>query len=361
MTPTVAIALSGGIDSLVSAALLKEQGYRVIGLHFLHGYENGDLHGGDPRDAQAFAAMAARARRKLDPLADQLDIPVHLVDLRQPFQERVVDYFIRTYQNGCTPNPCLVCNPSIKFDLLVQKARALGAERLATGHYARIVEAPDGRRRLMRGIDTAKDQSYFLARLTQPQLAGALLPLGAVTKEQTRRIAGRKALIPSSALESQDVCFITNGDYHEFIRRQPGFESVPGPIEDLQGRTVGRHSGLHRYTIGQRRGINCPAAHPYYVIRLEPQRNCVVVGTRQDLAATRCRVTDINWIDVPPRRPFVSAVQVRYRHKAVPALVTPFADNTAQVDFHAPESALTPGQGAVFYLKDEVLGGGWIA
>ena len=360
MTLTVAIALSGGIDSLVAAALLKEQGHRVMGLHFIHGYESGEPCSGSADDKHDFDVLAQHARHKLDLLADQLDIPIYIIDLRGPFKQLVVDYFVRTYRAGCTPNPCLVCNPAIKFNRLLEEARRLGADRLATGHYARIVTGSNGSLHLCRGVDDAKDQSYFLARLDQAQLAAALLPLGDLTKGETRRIAARKELVPSSALESQDVCFITKGSYSDFIWRQPGFKSSPGPIEDLHGRTLGRHSGLHRFTVGQRRGINCPAAHPYYVIRLEPQRNCVVVGRRRDLVATSCSVTDINWIGARPVRPFAALVQVRYRHKAVSALITPLEDNTAGVEFDSPESALTPGQGAVFYLEDEVLGGGWI-
>jgi tRNA-specific 2-thiouridylase len=200
-----------------------------------------------------------------------------------------------------------------------------------------------------------------LARLGQNHLATALLPLGALTKEQTRRIAHHKGLIPTSSQESQDICFIKGGTYGDFISRQSGFKHQVGPIEDIHGQVLGQHHGLHRFTIGQRRGINCPAAHPYYVIRIEPQRNCVVVGTKEHLCADVCKVHHINWIGTAPANAFHASVQVRYRHRAVPATVTPLDETTARVTFNQAESALTPGQGAVFYQKDEVLGGGWIA
>lgn len=352
-----AIAMSGGIDSLVAAAILKEEGRSLIALHFLNGYESGGTPGNLPG---ASATRVDHARRTLQPLADQLDIPLYVIDLRTEFQKHVVDYFVTTYGLGKTPNPCLVCNPSIKFDILVEKARALGADRMATGHYARIDMAGGGRMRLLRGVDQQKEQSYFLSRLTQRQLALALLPLGGMTKEQTRRFARQRGLVPATTEESQDVCFIKTGTYGEFLSQQPQFVPRAGMIEDLQGRVIGRHKGLHGFTIGQRRGINCPAAEPYYVVRLEPQRNCLVVGGKKDLLTPTCRVHQINWIAPPPQRPIPVMTRVRYRHKAVASLLTPLGEECAEILFENPEAAVTPGQGAVFYADDEVLGGGWI-
>lgn len=361
MQSCTAIALSGGIDSLVAAALLKEQGRHLIGLHFLHGFETGRSEqrkeaGDDP----VFAAIERHARRTMQTLAEQLDIPVKVIDLRAEFKSRVVDYFVRTYSRGKTPNPCMVCNPAIKFDILFQKARALGAGEMASGHYARIKPGPNGRLRLLRGIDGRKDQSYFLSRLSQAQLACAVLPLGELTKEQTRRIARRKGLVPATTQESQDICFIKDGSYADFLMHQSGFAPAPGPIEDMQGKTVGRHRGLHHYTVGQRRGINCPAAEPYYVVRLDPDRNCLCVGTKKDLLAKSCRISHINWIDGAPEHPVPVMTRVRYRHKAVAATLIPTGAAEAEIRFDVPESAVTPGQGAVFYREDDVLGGGWI-
>jgi tRNA-specific 2-thiouridylase len=360
MTIVTAIALSGGIDSLVSAALLKEQGHRVMGIHFLNGYEARDSRALDEAFDPESAAFRAYAQRTVEPLADQLDIPIHIVDLKDQFQRKVVNYFVQAYASGKTPNPCLVCNPSIKFDILFQHARSLGAQRLATGHYARIKPRDDGRLNLLRGVDSHKDQSYFLARLTQVQLSRAVLPLGDHTKAQTRNLARDLGLVPTSSGESQDVCFIKNGRYGNFIVRQPGFTATPGPIEDIHGCRIGQHLGLHRFTVGQRRGINCPAAAPYYVVRLEPERNCLVVGGKQDLLSPDCQVEGIHWIAHPPREPIRVQTRVRYRHRAVPSLLSPVGHGVADIQFDTPQSAVTPGQGAVFYDGDVVLGAGWI-
>lgn len=342
--------MSGGIDSLVAAALLKEQGKRIIGVHFLNGYET----------IENAADAMAHARRTMQPLAEQLDISIHIIDLCAEFKRLVVDYFIHTYRSGKTPNPCLVCNPSIKFDILMNEAKKWGATCLATGHYARIAQRKDGRYRLLRGQDPHKDQSYFLARLTQVHLASALFPLGDLTKTQTRRIAHRKGLEPITIEESQDVCFIRNSNYGDFLAAQPGFPQGEGPIEAIDGRVIGKHRGLHRYTVGQRRGLNCPSTEPYYVVRLDPARNRLVVGRKSDLLTNACRVEHINWIDTPPEGPISVTTRIRYRHKAVPTKVHPLDVTRAEVFFETPETAVTPGQGAVFYRGEEVLGGGWI-
>ena len=360
MRNCTAIALSGGIDSLVSAALLQDQGHQVIGLHFLSGYEAGIPSAGASLDKQTFAAIEDHSRRTLHPMADQLKIPLHIIDLRIEFRNRVVNYFVETYAKGQTPNPCLVCNPSIKFDVLLKAARALGASKIASGHYARIEMAGDGKSRLLRGIDNKKDQSYFLSRLSQEQLASIILPLGNLTKAHTRRIARRRGLIPVTAQESQDICFIKYGTYGDFLTRQTGFIPKPGPIEDVEGRLLGNHKGLHQFTIGQRRGINIPAVEPYYVVRMDPRRNCLIVGNKKNLFSDQCRVSHINWISGPPDEPTQVMTRVRYRHKAVAATITPIQTDCVEVRFETPEPAITPGQGAVFYRGEEVLGGGWI-
>jgi tRNA-uridine 2-sulfurtransferase len=361
MPQHVAIALSGGIDSLVAAALLKEQGHPLIGLHFITGFESGCRHPGIPLDSSCDpVGIENRARRLLTPMIAPLDIPLHIIDLRKEFQSRVVDYFTATYQQGRTPNPCIVCNHSIKFDILFSKAQVLGAERMATGHYARVAQDKKNRMHLLRGIDPLKEQSYFLARLSQQQLHRAVLPLGGVTKDQTRRMARQRGLKPAAREESQDICFIKGGSYGDFLKLQPGFNSSPGIIEDLDGRPIGRHNGLYQFTVGQRRGINCPAAEPYYVIALDVTRNVLVVGSKHDLRTRSCEVGQINWIDAPPVASMEVQVRVRYRHTAVPAVLAPGKQSGAHITFVEPQSAVTPGQGAVFYKGDEVLGGGWI-
>jgi tRNA-specific 2-thiouridylase len=330
-------------------------------MHFVNGYEaEFDDTGGQSNHQTDITNVLERARTRLIRMTDQLRIPIHIVDLRSEFQRRVVDYFTHTYQSGKTPNPCLTCNPSIKFGVLLEKARSLGATHLATGHYARIRAAANGRMQLFRGKDPQKEQSYFLARLTQDQLASAVMPLGDHTKEQTLKIAREKGLQPAASQESQDICFIRSGDYSQFLKRQPGFSSHPGPIEDTEGNLIGQHNGLHRYTIGQRRGINCPASEPYYVVRLDTERNCLIVGFQHHLRTQSCRVSHINWIAQQPCKPRDITVRIRYRHQAVEARLNPLDDTCAEVLFKAPQSAVSPGQGAVFYQGDEVLGGGWI-
>lgn len=344
MTGPIAIALSGGIDSLVAAYLLKMQAKEIFGLHFLTGFEKPDDSG----------------PTRIKALFQPLDIPVQVVDLKEQFRKTVVDYFAAAYQIGETPNPCLVCNPTIKFGVLLQKARQMGASCLATGHYARVETDASARYRLLKGLDGGKDQSYFLARLTQDQLARACFPLGSWTKDRVRALAAEKGLAPLARSESQDVCFVRDAGYADFLVETVGMIPRPGEIVDTQGRRVGTHEGLHRFTVGQRRGINCPASRPYYVIRIEPRRNRLVVGFKEERYADSCRVRDINWIADVPDGPMAVDTRIRYRHQAVPSTVTPDQKGGATVRFEAPQSSVTPGQGAVFYRGEEVIGGGWI-
>ncbi|MDL2329036.1 tRNA 2-thiouridine(34) synthase MnmA [Desulfosarcina sp. OttesenSCG-928-A07] len=344
MTNPVAIAVSGGVDSLVAAYLLKQHHGDVIGLHFLTGYE-------DPSESLA-AAVADRFA--------QMDIPIIIVDLCAAFKTHVVNYFVAAYRGGQTPNPCLVCNVRIKFGALLDAAQKHGASRLATGHYACITKDPCGRYGLKKGIDTAKDQSYFLSRLTSDQLSRACFPLGTWTKGRVRALAAEKKLFPVTRKESQDVCFIRDGNYAHFLEKEAGIPAIPGDIVTVRGDFVGRHKGLYHYTIGQRRGINCPAARAYYVIDLNPLENQLIVGHTEDLQAAGCQVADINWISGVPEKAVTALVRLRYRHTAVPATLMPMGENSAQVWFDTPQNAVTPGQAAVFYREEAVLGSGWI-
>jgi len=347
----IAVAISGGVDSLVAAFLLKREGHEVTGVHFRTGFE----------DQGAVNQPPPSQLKDMADIGRQLKMPVEVLDLSQPFHEEVVAYFASAYQSGRTPNPCLVCNPTIKFGYILKHVRRKGAAALATGHYARLKKAPSGRWRLFRGIDSRKDQSYFLSRLTQDQLKGARFPLGELTKDEVRAIARQNRLVPATKKESQDICFIKQMPYHEFLKRQTGFQPREGPIEDTQGRVLGRHRGLHLFTVGQRRGINCPAAEPYYVVRLDYERDCLIVGHRQELAQRTCTVEDVNWIHRPERFPASVTAQIRYRHQGAPAHVTHVDPGTVELVFDHPQNAVTPGQGAVFYRDREVLGGGWIA
>lgn len=340
MKQVIGIALSGGLDSLVAACLLKKQGHKVFGIHFKTGYE----------------ALPDTN------IADQLEIPLHIVDLSIPFKAEVVNYFIQSYQAAKTPNPCLICNPKIKFDLLLKKAQNLGADLLATGHYAIIKKDARGICHLFKGADPLKDQSYFLARLTKEQLAKACFPLGNWKKKDVMAFAKQNNLNPVTTKESQDICFIKKNSYAQFLASQPGFQSKPGLIENVHGQVIGEHPGLHHFTIGQRRGINCPAPAPYYVIRLDREKRRLIVGDKKDLLASECIVQDINWINQIPESRYKLTTRLRYRHKGTKALIQLLnSDNkTVRLKFDQPQSAITPGQGAVFYDGSEILGGGWI-
>ncbi|OQY08500.1 MAG: tRNA 2-thiouridine(34) synthase MnmA [Desulfobacteraceae bacterium 4572_123] len=365
MKHLTAVALSGGIDSLVAAGLLQKQNHRIIGLHFITGYETDTdcTRAGVPLPAgtiESFEYFKTSALKKLAPIADRLDIKIDIVDCRKQFQSTVVDYFITTYRNGKTPNPCLFCNPNIKFGMLLEAAMERGASRLATGHYALIKKDSMGRFHLYKGVDPLKEQSYFLAMLSQEQLARACFPLGGMLKTDVVKLARKNKLLPADKDESQDICFIKSKKYGAFLDNRPEFKPRPGLIEDTMGTVLGRHKGLHLFTIGQRRGINCPSAEPYYVVRLDRQRNRLIVGRKKETLAKECYVENINWIDNRPKKPVEIQVRLRYRHKAVSAMLYRMTDNCAEIRFADLQEAVTPGQGAVFYKNDEVLGGGWI-
>ena len=365
MEPLTAIAVSGGVDSLVAAYLLKNQGHEVVGIHFVTGYE-APSHSSSTNPlsrnpvAPGLSTLKEESTSSADHISAQLGIRVELLDCSIEFNKTIVEYFTQTYQAGRTPNPCLVCNPLIKFGTVYSFARQLGAYRLATGHYARLNRDDQGRFHLLRGIDRKKDQSYFLAMMTQSKLAGACFPLGGMTKSEVVDLAREKGLHPIKKAESQDICFIKENGYGEFLSMQSDFEPEPGIIENVNGDILGEHQGLHLFTIGQRRGINCPAAEPYYVVRIDKTKNRLVVGFKKDLLSSECRVANINWIVKEPDAPIEVRTRVRYRHIAAPSTLIPVDAGTAVVRFKTPQSALAPGQGAVFYNNDEVLGGGWI-
>lgn len=361
---TTAVAVSGGIDSLYAAWLLKEAGHRVIGIHFVTGYE----HGGSPNREtlpSPWLTIHSEACRTAIPamnhVASQLEIPIHLIDIRERFEKEVVAPFVADYRSGRTPNPCLLCNPSIKFGFLMDAASALGAERLATGHYVKSRLDETGAVHLLKGADPLKDQSYFLAMVPPDRLKRALFPLGGMIKEEIKKHATDAGLSSFTRSESQDICFIQGGDYKAFLLERPGFSMEPGPVVTDGGTEVGRHQGLHGFTVGQRRGINCPGPYPYYVLALEPETNRLVVGKKEALLSAACTVTRLNWIQ-PPATPSIEAIcKIRYSHAGSPCRIEldPSGER-ATVTFDSPQSAVTPGQGAVFYADDDLLGGGWI-
>lgn len=348
------VALSGGVDSATAAALLVEQGYRVVGvtmrLYDAHGSPasaGGRCCG--PRDIEDARRVAAH-----------LGIPFYVADYADAFREAVIDDFVAEYVAGRTPNPCARCNERIKFAPLIERARALGAVFLATGHYARLETGPDGRRRLLRGVDPRKDQSYFLFGIPPRDLERVLFPLGGLTKDEVRTRARAFGLPNAEKEESQEICFVPDGDHVSFVERHARGALEPGEIVDLDGRVLGTHRGVHRFTVGQRRGIGgaVGAGEPRYVVSIDALRRRVTVGPRSALGRWRMRVDDVRWLGGRPASAVTADVQVRHRHRPVPAEVIPDGDG-ATVIFQSPE-CVAPGQAAVFYDGDAVLGGGWI-
>jgi tRNA-specific 2-thiouridylase len=346
----VLVAMSGGVDSSVAAVLLHERGYSVMGGMMSLWAEKG---GPANRCCSPEAVEGARE------ICRQLSVPFHVFDLETEFKHHVVDYFVAEYGRGRTPNPCLACNRCIKFDLLLEKARQLGAEYLATGHYARVRRV-DGEYQLWKGIDATKDQSYVLYMLGQEKLARVLFPLGEYTKEQVRSIARERALPVADREESQEVCF-TRGDYRRFLSAQPRVRFEPGPILDVEGRVLGQHKGLPAYTIGQREGLGIAAAEPLYVLRIDTKDNALVVGPRRQLGRRQLRATEVHFVSgKPPAEPLEVTAKIRYRAPAARATLTCTDGNEAILDFAEPQLAIAPGQGVVFYEGERVLGGGII-
>jgi len=347
----VAVAMSGGVDSSVAAALLVEQGQPAFGIMLRLWSAGPELPNRccSPRDM----AMARR-------VADQLGIPFYVLDVRERFHAQVVQFFVDGYAQGITPNPCMECNRSIRWQALLEHALGLGATHLATGHYARV-EQGQGGFHLLRAADRAKDQSYVLSVLGQVQLSHALFPLGDLTKPEVRAAARRLSLPVADRPESQDLCFVGGADYRTFLETQAGVQPLPGPILDEGGQRIGTHTGLSGYTIGQRKGIGISAQHPLYVLEKDPARNALVVGPRQALRRTRFLVKRVNWVSDPPSNSLRALVQVRYRAAPVPACIeNGSGPEEAAVTLEQPLHDVTPGQAAAFYDGDECLGGGII-
>ncbi|MBN2582964.1 MAG: tRNA 2-thiouridine(34) synthase MnmA [Planctomycetes bacterium] len=348
----VVVAMSGGVDSSVAALLLKRQGWDVTGLFMRSGLSEG------PPEARSCCSQsdALDARR----VAVQIGVPFYVLNFADDF-DRLIDYFVSEYGRGRTPNPCIVCNRDLKFGRLLDYANTIGAEAVATGHYARLADC-DGERALLRSVDPGKDQSYALFPIPYERLARVVLPLGEQTKDDSRRIAAEHGLRVHDKQESQDACFVA-GDYADLIRERRPELLRPGPIVDECGREVGRHPGIAAFTIGQRRGVRVAFGEPRYVVRLDAETATVHVGPHEHLLARGLLVEDVNWLTGRPPREgetIEAAVKIRYRHSATPAEVR-CRGGRVEVRFAEPQRAVTPGQAAVFYVGDRVLGGGWIA
>jgi len=351
--PKVVVAMSGGVDSSVAAALLKEQGYEVIGMMLRLWSEPGK----EDSNRCCTPDSMAQARR----VAAKLDIPFYVIDAKDVFRETVVEYFLSGYARGETPNPCLVCNQKIRWRFLLDHALALGAEYMATGHYVRIRDDEKGGRELLRAVDRSKDQSYVLHVLNQDKLKHALFPVGDYPKPEIRAIAERHGLSTASRKDSQDLCFLAGDDYRNFLQRNGSEMLRPGEIVMRDGKSIGAHNGLANYTIGQRKGLGVASAVPLYVLGKDAANNTVIVGTQEELGSRELIARDVNWLSGEiSSEPFRAEVKIRYTAKEAEALVTPIGVNQAEVQFDAPQRDITAGQAAVFYQGDLMLGGGII-
>ena len=347
----VVVAMSGGVDSSVAAALLKQDGYEVIGctMQLWPANEFGCCGWGAVTDAKR--------------VAYRLSIPHYVMNFREVFAQKVIAYFCHEYNLGRTPNPCIRCNQHIKFDVLLRRAKELDADFVATGHYARVeYDEKSGRYLLKRGIDLKKDQSYVLYALNQDQLSHTLLPLGHLTKEKVRHIAQELGLPVADKAESQEICFIPDDNYPKFLKEYMPGAAKPGPILDQQGNILGQHQGILFYTIGQRKGLGISAREPLYVVAIDRKNNALIVGSKKDIYQDELIATEVNWIAIEqPRQTIKAKAKIRYLHQGAEATVTPLMDgDKAHVKFKEPQMAITPGQAVVFYNRDCVIGGGTI-
>jgi tRNA-specific 2-thiouridylase len=355
MSGRVVLAMSGGVDSSVAAYLLRQQGYEVIGLFMRTG-----VHGSeDDRPAHKKGCCSAQDAGDARRVADRLDVPFYALDFEEDF-ERVIDYFADEYVAGRTPNPCVVCNTWLKFGKLWSYGKQLGADFVATGHYARMVAGQNGME-LHRAADAEKDQSYVLFGLRPSLLRHLLFPIGDFRKEQVRELARQMGLSVHDKPDSVEICFVPDGDHAKLIRERRPERVAAGKIVDTAGHVLAEHDGIEQFTVGQRKGLGFAAGERRYVLRLVAEENKVVVGRREELLARGLVASRVNWLlDDPPQGSLACAAKIRYRHQAAPAFVTPLPNGGARVEFNEPQSAVTPGQAVVFYDGDRVLGGGWI-
>ena len=350
----VVVAMSGGVDSSVAAALLKEQGYDVIGMMLRLWSEPGK----EDSNRCCTPDSMAQARR----VAAKLDIPFYVIDAKNVFRETVVQYFLDGYARGETPNPCLICNRQIRWTFLLDHALALGADFMATGHYVRSMKDEGGRMKLLRAVDRSKDQSYVLYVLNQEKLARALFPIGDYPKTEIRALAERYGLPTATRKDSQDLCFLAGEDYRNFLQRNAAEVLEPGEIVTRAGQSVGRHNGLANYTIGQRKGLGVASLVPLYVLGKNSATNTLVVGPQEELGSSELTAYAVNWLSgETPREPFEAEVKIRYTAKEARALVTPLDGDQVRVQFDAPQRDITAGQAAVFFQGDLLIGGGIIA
>ncbi len=355
----IVVAMSGGVDSSVAAALLTEAGHEVVGLS-MQLYDQRETVDGAPAFGSCCSLDDLHDARRV---AAQLGIPHYIVNFEREFKATVVSNFVAEYAAGRTPIPCVHCNADLKFATLAERAAGLDAVAVGTGHYARVLYDEDLRRyRLLRGVDEDKDQTYFLFTLTQDQLAHALFPVGHLSKSEVRAHAARLGLSVADKPDSHEICFVPDGNTAKFVERQLATAMPAGDIVNADGKVLGEHQGIHKFTVGQRKGLGLSTPKPMYVLKLIPAEQQVVVGMKEDLGGVTLDATGVNWIagGAPDGRTRVTA-RIRHRHQDAPATVESTGDATAHLVFDEPQTAITPGQAVVFYQGDDVVGGGWIA
>ncbi|HEV7843121.1 MAG TPA: tRNA 2-thiouridine(34) synthase MnmA [Pyrinomonadaceae bacterium] len=364
----IAMAMSGGVDSSAAAAILKAEGHELVGFTMQLWNQRRGLtvdEDGEPMPSRCCSLDDVYDARRV---AEELGFPFYVLNLEREFERDVVAPFVASYLDGETPIPCVACNSRLKFASLDRLAASLGCDKVATGHYARVrFDEKAKRYKLLRGRNPQKDQSYFLWELTQEQLARSMFPLGEMSKQDVREVARESGLAVAEKAESQEICFVPDGDYAGFIDRyleaEGEAESAPGEgeIVNTEGARLGRHQGIHRYTVGQRRKLGISNERPLYVVQIEAARNRIVVGEEEALLSREFTAAGVNWIVFDnPAEDVRAEVRIRYRHEAAPATITPLADGRARITFDEAQRAITPGQATVFYRGDEVLGGGWI-
>lgn len=357
-TKRVVVAMSGGVDSSVAAALLVQQGYQVIGM-MMRLWSEPAMGSNAPLNKCCTPDQMTDAQR----VADQLNIPFYVLDVKEHFRKTIVQFFIEEHIQGRTPNPCIECNRQIRFSYLLERAMALDADYLATGHYARIHHTPDTGYQLLKGLDEAKDQSYVLHILGQRELARVLFPIGEYTKPEVRQLATQLGLLPVATKdESQDLCFLGDGDYRRFLLEHAPQLGTTGPIFNRQGEQLGVHHGLSRYTIGQRKGLGIAYAQPLFVIGKDSQHNALIVGTQEEVGQVKMWVRQLNWVSGEmPALPHSTSVKIRYKARPISCTLTQLKDGCLEVELAQPVAGITPGQGAIFYDEEICLGGGLIA
>lgn len=352
----VVVGMSGGVDSSVAAYLLKEQGYDVIGVT-MQIWQDEEQDAQEENGGCCGLSAVDDARR----VAAALEIPYYVMNFKKEFKENVIDYFVEEYQNGRTPNPCIACNRYVKWESLLQRSLSIGAEYIATGHYARVVQLENGRYTLRRSATLAKDQTYALYNLTQEQLKRTLMPVGKYTKDEVRAIAEKINLRIANKPDSQDICFVPDGDYAAYIEEEAGVKVPEGNFVLTDGTVLGRHKGITHYTVGQRKGLGLALGYPAFVLEIRPETNEVVIGTKEESMTTQLRARNLNFMAVEDlTEPLHVFTKIRYNHKGAWCTIEKTGEDEVLCTFDEPQRAVTPGQAVVFYDGEYVLGGGTI-